>query len=379
MSEGFSEVTNQSWFSRLGGAFKGIIFGLIFLVVSIVLLFWNEGRSVKRYKTLKEGSGSVISVSADSVNNDNEGKLIHLTGIVKTEDVLEDEEFGLSQNAIRFKRTVEMYQWKETTHSKKKKKLGGGTKTVKTYTYSKVWSSNIINSDKFKDKENHINKNVMEYKSFVKNAENVQIGDFDMTPELLNKINNFEFYTIPKEMDGTDSGINGFKIVDGYFYNGENPNSPDIGDVRIKYYLIKDPTVSIIAAQKGFSFAPYETKAGGTILMLVNGNVPASQMFKSAIEGNKILTWVLRFVGIFLMFLGFVMLFGPLEVLADVVPIFGTIVGVGTKFISFLLSLVISFLVIAFAWIFYRPVIGISLLVIVVLIIIFIVTKMKKH
>jgi len=60
------------------------------------------------------------------------------------------------------------------------------------------------------------------------------------------------------------------------------------------------------------------------------------------------------------------MLFKPLSVLADVVPLFGTIVGAGTGIIAFLITIVISFFVISVAWIFYRPLIGIPLILVAV-------------
>ena len=46
----FTEVEHVSWFGRIGGAFKGILVGLIMFVAAFPLLFWNEGRSVKNTK-----------------------------------------------------------------------------------------------------------------------------------------------------------------------------------------------------------------------------------------------------------------------------------------------------------------------------------------
>ena len=91
MSEdSFTEVTHESWFSRIGGAIKGFLVGLLLFVVAFPLLFWNEGRAVKRYKTLKEGGGAVVSVTSESVDPDNAGKLIHTTGKADTDATLTD-------------------------------------------------------------------------------------------------------------------------------------------------------------------------------------------------------------------------------------------------------------------------------------------------
>ena len=129
----YTEVTKESWFKRLGNAFKGILFGFLLIGISFVLLFWNEGRAVKTMKTLKEGKGIVVPIRADKLDPENNGKLVHVTGKATTEEILEDSVFNVSIRAIKLKRVVQMYQWKEVVTSKTKKKLGGGTETVKTY------------------------------------------------------------------------------------------------------------------------------------------------------------------------------------------------------------------------------------------------------
>ena len=45
--DSYSESSSQSWFERLGNAFKGILVGLVMIVVAFVVLFWNEGRAVR--------------------------------------------------------------------------------------------------------------------------------------------------------------------------------------------------------------------------------------------------------------------------------------------------------------------------------------------
>ena len=79
----------------------------------------------------------MVSVPADAVNAANEGKLVHVSGAVKTGDPISDDELGVQAQAVKLVRTVEMYQWKEDEKSEERKKLGGGTETTKTYTYEK--------------------------------------------------------------------------------------------------------------------------------------------------------------------------------------------------------------------------------------------------
>ena len=99
--------------------------GLILFVVAFPLLFWNEGRAVTTYKTLKEGGSIVTSVASGSVDPANAGRLIHVSELADTEATLTDPVFEVSAKALKLRRTAEMYQWKESSSSETTKKLGG--------------------------------------------------------------------------------------------------------------------------------------------------------------------------------------------------------------------------------------------------------------
>jgi hypothetical protein len=152
----------------------------------------------------------------------------------------------------------------------------------------------------------------------------------------------------------------------GGIYLGANPAQPQVGDVRINFSVVEQGPVSIVAAQGGDTFADYQTKAGGSIAMIVSGNVPAQQMFEDAIAGNTLITWLVRLGGFILIWIGFGLLFAPLSVIADIVPLFGSLVGAATGLIAFLLALAVALTVIAIAWVVFRPLLGIALLVLAV-------------
>ena len=48
MADRVVKVTKQSWGQRLKGSFSGILVGLLLVAIGIGLLFWNEGRAVRR-------------------------------------------------------------------------------------------------------------------------------------------------------------------------------------------------------------------------------------------------------------------------------------------------------------------------------------------
>lgn len=364
--DSYTEVTSQSWGSRIGGAFKGILLGIILFFVAFPFLFWNEGRAVKTYKTLQEGGKTVIEVAADSVDAANEGKLIHVSGLANTEATLVDPDFGVSATALRLNRNVEMYQWKESSKSNTKKKLGGGTETVTEYTYSKAWSSRLVNAENFKKPEDHQNPDSMLFDSTEQIADQVDLGAFTLSPSLVERISEFEPLAVPGDT-AVPAGLEDTAMLyKSGFYIGTNPASPQVGDLRVTFEVVKPLEVSVIAKQRGTTFAPYTTKTRGTLELLQTGVHTADEMIQMAQDSNKMLTWFLRLVGFILMLGGLNLVFKPLSVVADVLPIAGTIVGAGTGLISFLVAALGSLITIAIAWIVYRPLLGIALIVIAV-------------
>ena len=359
----FTEVSHESWFSRLKGAVKGIAAGFMLFIAAFVLLFWNEGRAVKDYKTLKEGAGAVVSVPADRIDPSREGKLVHLSGKAVTEETLRDPEFGVTANALRLERTAEMYQWQERSESKKEKKLGGGEETTTTYSYSKAWSESLISSSGFRQQAGHENPGSMPFSSQEQSARQVTLGAFSLPPSLTSKISTAQ--PLPVSADAplpeNTAGRKIWRHGSG-FYLGEDPNTPQVGDLRISFSVVLPTEVSIVAQQRGSSLEPYRSEAGGSIELLQTGTHTAAAMFKSAQQSSKLLTWLLRLGGFILMLTGLNLMLKVLSVTADIVPIFGSLVGAGTGIVSFLLAGVLSLLTIAAAWVIYRPLIGLSLL-----------------
>lgn len=362
----FTEVTNESWFSRIGGAIKGVIFGCVLFAVAFPLLFWNEGRAVTRYKTLKEGGGAVVSVTSERVDAANAGKLVHVTGKAVTDATLRDSDFGVSAQALKLKRVVEMYQWDETKESKTHKKLGGGTETVNTYNYAKKWSGSVISSSDFKKPSGHENPGAFPYESTQQAADKVTFGAFTLSPSLVGMISNFEPLTIGSDTLQPEPLPNKAKLQGNGFYIGTDPANPQVGDTRVKFEVARPAEVSVIAKQTGDTFEPYVAKAGGSIELLQMGIQSSAAMIQKAQESNAMLTWILRLVGFVVMLIGLGLVFKPLSVLADIVPIFGSIVGFGTGLLAFLLASILSLLTIAIAWVVYRPLLGVALLVVAV-------------
>ena len=115
----YTEVANESWLGRIGGALMGIVIGAVLFMAAFPFLFWNEGRAVRRYQTLNEGAGTVISLPEARVSAEYDGQLVHVSGEATTDEIVTDPEFGVAVNAIKLQRKAEMYQWKENKNKKR--------------------------------------------------------------------------------------------------------------------------------------------------------------------------------------------------------------------------------------------------------------------
>lgn len=363
----YTEISEQGWFSRITGSIFGVLVGFLLLLVSVGLLWWNEGRAVHTAQDLAEGRAITVSIPSDKVDPAYEGKLVHMQGMAKTEDVLTDPVLGISQTAIRLKRTVEMYQWKETSETDEEKKLGGGSRTVTRYDYEREWSEELENSSDFKE-PGHDNPTSFpgNLSSWGESAKSVMMGGHELTPAIVEAIDAWE--AVPtKEADlekiGNEELKARIKLFPGGFYIGEGShNSPKIGDTRIMFSVVKPTEISLISQQFGKTFKPYMTRNQNELQEVAVGKKSMDEMFSAAETVNTVVLWILRFVGWLCMFIALIFVFGPLSVIADFIPFVGGIVGFGAWIASFVLASVVSMVIVASAWFAYRPFLSGSLL-----------------
>ena len=367
MSNSFTKTTSVSWLERIKQSVIGALIGLLLVVGAVVLLFWNEGRAVTTARSLTEGASAVVAISNEAVDVANDGKLVHVSGPVTTDETLIDEDFGLEATGIRLVRQVEMYQWREKTSEETKKKLGGGEETVTTYSYSTDWSDRAIDSSRFEQPDGHGNPS-MEMNSDRIQVSEAQLGAFSLDERVLDEVGNEQAVKLsPAQKAAVEAAYSGsekLSFTESGIYLGDNPKKPTVGDYRIGYRLVPLGDISVVARQYGNGFTGYQTRAGDELLLVESGNVPADEMFSNAARENNLLSWILRVVGLVLLAVGFAMVMEPLGVIADVIPFLGDLTRLGTGLAAFLLAVIVGTVTIAVAWFYYRPVVALCVLVV---------------
>jgi hypothetical protein len=359
----YDEETTTGWGGRIGESLKGLLFGIVLSVCAGMLLFWNEGRTVKMTQALDETSGILVSLQTPAVEPSNNGKPVYVTGDAATVEVLADKSFGVSANAIRLRRTVEIYQWKEEQKTETTKNLGGSSTKHTTYTYTKVWSDHLKSSASFKKSEDHANPAQVAYSTQDFWANEVKLGAFYLPRSLMEKLTNFE--RLPMEPSFTEKMPAPLRsqaqVLGDWCYLG-NPQAPGIGDLRVKFEIIRPGTMSIVARQVQNTFEPYTASSGKTVELIEPGVHSRDSMFTDAKNENKMIAWVLRAVGAVCIFIGIFLILRPFSVILDVLPLIGNIAEFGTGLTAMVIALVLSLLIIAVAWFSYRPLLSVGLI-----------------
>ena len=360
MSDTYTETTRTDWSTRIAASIKGIGAGIILAGLASYGLFWNEGSAVQTAKSLIEGAGLVVNIDAARVDSANEGKLVHVTGEIKAGVKPNDAEFGVAVDGLRLMRTVEMFQWREDKKIDTSRGVGGGEDAVTTYSYKQVWSSSPINSQEFKIRDGHANP-AMRYSSATFNGGDVMLGGFRPGEQVTRMLPDNQNMLVDAAMaDALRARVHGpVQAIDGRFYLGDNPAQPRIGDIRISYHVAPAGPVSIIGQQSGSDLTPYQTRAGNRILMVKPETISAVDMFNDAQRDNVIWAWILRFICAFIMFIGFKLILDPIVVIADVVPFVGNLLNAGAALVAFMVTAVVAPVVIAAAWLWYRPMVSI--------------------
>ena len=398
------EYAAPSWVQRMGESFKGILTGFVLFVAGFPLLFWNEGRAVATAKSLDAGQKAVVSAAAEKVDPANEGKLVHVTGTATTKDVLSDTLFGVNATAIKLEREVEIFQWVEHEETKREK-VGDKIRETTKYTYEKKWCDAPVSSAEFKE-AGHDNPPVVAFEDTEKIADNVTLGAFRLGQMSIKRIGGAVPLTLPDD-HALPPELAGAKIREGVVYvPGKAPVAapaapsnavatasadasnavatasvgyalPEVGDQRVKFKQVLPHEVSIVGRQLGNTFSTWTAPNGRDVYLQRDGVKDAESMFAAAKSANTFKTWLLRLIGFLAMFFGLKMVLGPVETLVSAIPILNAIVSTGVSFAAFAVSAACSFMTVGIAWLFYRPVLGIALLVAAVGIIVWAVMKKK--
>lgn len=414
----YTETTTTGYGTRVGNSFKQIGSGFLMFIIGTVLLFWNEGRTVHREQDINFANDKAVEMtSPDKKDASLEGQLVHATGKAISKDVLSDGQYPVAGNYTALKRDVEYYQWVERKEEKKRDKVGGGEETITTYYYDLKWVDEPVNSGSFHDPayrgRNTVRIQVEDKQDY---AKNVEFGAYVLPDFFIKRVGKYEAANVAGSSEEFAAMLSGNAAVattdstgaaavdeneitiseqqlrdaesnlantEDYSFGANeiyygDPNNARVGDVRITFTAVPAQNeISLMAEVAGNTFKEFKAK-NGNFAELTNGNKTKDEMIQSAKDENNMIKWALRILGILLVIGGLKGIFGFLVTLLKVIPFLASIMNFGVGLICTVVGIAWSLIVIAIAWIFYRPILGISLLAIAVALIAFLALRGKN-
>lgn len=357
----------QNWFSKLTGSIQGILFGIVLFVVSIGLLYWNEGRV-----DLSSIADKALTLNPTEQSQKAQEQLVSLSGKIETDDLLGDA-YLQPGNYIAVRRTVEMYAWEESSQTQSKttegenyidadgSQSGSGSTEEKPYVYNKVWTSNPKDSSKFKFPVQHQNpqKQLADTTVTVGNAKiglyNINVGKAQLPS--FDDVSLNEGNTILNEGLLTEDEEDGMAYYadfgdiaptlesDKYIFKGFGTlENPEIGDMRISYSTMPaDQEVTVFGQLNDTNITPYIGEKNSTLYRIFSGTRDESLSQMSTEHTQS--TWGIRILGFILMWVSLGMLLGPISTALDFVPLVGNIsrsaIGIATFIVAAILSIIV--------------------------------------
>lgn len=338
--------------------------GLGLIALSLPILLWNEGRLVTFSRDLDEARTSVKSVPPSPLDPANDGTLVHVVGTAQPRQLVTDDIFGISLDVLALERRVAMYQWRENTEEKLERIEGGTERTVTVHTYESVFASEAIDSSSFEEAEAHSNPPLPERLPSTKRwADEVHIGEFTLPHELAVEIEGEEAVHPDASVAARVQAAGVPATVAGQtYFVGANSEKPAVGDLRVEFRAIPQTEVSVLGGQGLKGLEPWRA-SGGTFFTprIAQGHVGTKEMLDLLRQDRPDWLWLPRVLGWLMSLIGLALL---LRALAEK-KIPSWLLGLSWRRglpAALALSITLSAIVIASAWVGYQPIVGSMLL-----------------
>jgi len=361
----FSQYNQPSLLRELQKTWLVSFIGIVMVLGSCGLLTWNEGRAVRTSIALQEGLRDVlIPETLDVVFEENNGALVLVGGALVIEDNLKDEFYGISVPAVKMRKVVQVYQWYESEDAPHHNTDRGDhdNHVEKSYSYDTDWFDKHIDSSSFANTLGHHNPHLDSWpaNSSLQTNTRVKIGGFLLGTDLKEKFSEFKPFTSDSRPKTA-----GVKIYAGLYYHSKNVWEPEVGDYRVQFSYAgrHGDQYTTVGRQAGREVRPYQTEGGEELLLLQDGVKGAGEVFQTEQFNNQSATWVYRLAGWFVTFLGLSCLSGLLEMMMDQYPLMRRMVAMGVTSLHFSVSITLTLFIIGVNWVWYRPLVGLALLV----------------
>lgn len=228
---------------------KIIYFALVVLLIFLTVKGFNQSNGAS------EVAEKMVVLENSEVVEENEGKLVLVTGKITPKDTLKFEEYQIEVQSPVLERKVEMYQYVQDVDEDDRDIV------------KKMWSDDFPEEEVYDDvkKENYNNPNMrVESETLYGEA---YLGKFLLDKEVTKKLRTNETYTNLKD-------VSDFKVVDGNTLTNVQEDTTKIGDLKLQFTYLdleKAGDYTILGKQSGDKIVEYKLDKGLSLLKVLEG------------------------------------------------------------------------------------------------------------
>jgi hypothetical protein len=336
--------------ARLADSLVGMALGLALFLGSFALLWWNESSVARDDTGIEEVSRALVRAGEVTRAKHISGKLVYLTGRVTTRDTLKDEPYLKGVVALALERHVEMYQWIEERGAAAQR---GGRKTH-AERYRLGWAEGRIDSSRFRVPQGHANPPLRVDAPRPSRVRRAYFGPLDAA-EILTHLTPRDPLDLSKTLLTTEAAGK-YELGGNALYLRGARGQDALGDVRLTWKVARQGSYSVIARVFAGGLAPYMGRDHKPRFFLLQGVRPPEALLggRSRVASTG-LAIVLRLVGFLAMWLGLMLLAGPVSAMLDFLPLIGTLSRLALNAVLFVVAAVLSAATIALAMLVHHP------------------------
>lgn len=289
------------WFSSVHGAIVGACFGLVIFLVSVGLLWWNEGRV-----NLANLARSAAIADPDHTDRALDHRLVSVTSLATTDRPATDPTFLAPRDAIALSRRAEMFAWIERS-------------TGSERTYVQEWAVHPPDSRRFREPRGHDNPR-MKHRSEHFIAPSGQIGAYHFVPAAAVLPNGVPL--LPTREILRPGAPDGARIEGKFIYLGHGALArPSVGDLRLSYVAYRQGALATLFGEQDAASIRVHHEGATQFHRLVAG-ARESAIAALALE-HRAVCWMLRIVGFALVWLALNLALAPISAMFDLIPSLG--------------------------------------------------------
>lgn len=267
----------------------------VLLVFAGIALIAITAHSLINYRMIAgRHGGETMDLGSDAILQS--GQHGRMARVVSTPRVIEpptDPDFNLRVSTPLLIRHVEMFQWRELHFSS-------------DYSYELDWVDHPLDAEHFKQRAGHANPPSFPLAGKEFRAPRVQMGDFNLSPELLRALPGLE--PVQPNMKALPPNLAAsFSANGNYLTTSAQPTNPRLGDVRVSWEQVPLQQLTVFARVNSDRLVPaadapdgkgYDVQIGDVALINMLPDLPSPPEYVFA---RRIAALLLASIGAFVL------------------------------------------------------------------------------